>query len=271
MPRFTGGRRCGALLGKIPWVELFKLLLLTIVLIWLLFRGGDRLPYHWQWYRIPRYLLLTDGERTVAGPLLQGLAVTLRISALSLVLAFCCGLTTAVLRLSRSLVGRVLARTYLESIRNTPLLVQLFFTYFVLGPILDLDRFWAAVIALSLFEGAYASEILRAGILSIPRGQWEAARSLGLTPWLCYRRVILPQTVRLVLPPITGQAISLIKDSALVSTVAIADLTLQGQAIIAETYLTFEIWFTVAAIYLIINATLSAAVSFIEGRLRLPA
>jgi polar amino acid transport system permease protein len=148
------------------------------------------------------------------------------------------------------------------------LLVQLFFVYFVLGPVLDLDRFWAAVVALSVFEGAYVSEIIRAGVLSIPRGQREAALSLGLSTWQCHRHVILPQSLRLVLPPLTSQAVSLVKDSALVSTVAVADLTFQGQVIIAETFLTFEIWFTVAAIYLLVTATLSAAAGAIENRLR---
>jgi polar amino acid transport system permease protein len=122
---------------------------------------------------------------------------------------------------------------------------------------------------LSLFEGAYASEIIRAGILSIRRGQWEAALSTGLNTWGTYRLVILPQALRNILPPLTGQAISLIKDSALVSTIAIYDLTMQGQAIVAETYLVFEIWFTVAAVYLVINLALSLAVALLEKRYKL--
>ena len=123
------------------------------------------------------------------------------------------------------------------------------------------------MLALSLFEGAYVSEIFRAGILSIHRGQWEAAFSAGLGTWPTYRLVILPQAVRNILPPLTSQAISLIKDSALVSTIAIYDLTMQGQAIIAETYLVFEIWFTVAALYLVITLALSLTVSIMEKKL----
>jgi polar amino acid transport system permease protein len=125
-------------------------------------------------------------------------------------------------------------------------------------------------LALSLFEGAYTSEIFRSGILSVARGQHEAARSIGLTAYHTYRFIIIPQAVRTVLPPLTSQAISLIKDSALVSTIAIYDLTMQAQALIAETYLTFEIWFTVAAMYLVITISLSVLVSFLERRLRLP-
>ena len=114
-----------------------------------------------------------------------------------------------------------------------------------------MERYASAVLALSLFEGAYISEIIRSGILGVPKGQWEAALSSGMNTWETYRFVILPQAVRNILPPLTGQAVSLIKDSALVSTIAIYDLTMQGQAIVSETFLVFEIWFTVAAIYLV--------------------
>jgi len=186
--------------------------------------------------------------------------VTLEISALSLLCTLALGLTTALFRLSASFTARALARSYLELIRNTPLLIQIFFVYFVLSPVLDIGAFASAVLALSLFEGAYAAEILRAGIVSLHRGQWEAAHSLGLNDVDTYRYVILPQAVRRVLPPLTGQAISLVKDSALVSTIAIYDLTMQGQAIVAETFLAFEIWFTVAAIYLVLTLGLSLAV-----------
>jgi polar amino acid transport system permease protein len=172
-------------------------------------------------------------------------------------LAALLGLVTALLRMSNSFVGRALARGYLELIRNTPLLVQLFFIYFVLAPVLGFGRFTAGVLALSLFEGAYASEIFRAGIVSIDRGQWEACHSLGLRAIDTYRYIILPQAIRRILPPLTSQAVSLIKDSALVSTIAIYDLTMRAQIIISETFLTFEVWFTVAAIYLVLTVMLS--------------
>ncbi len=159
-------------------------------------------------------------------------------------------------------------RGYLEIIRNTPLLVQLFLIYFVLSPIFNISGFASAVLTLSLFEGAYASEIFRAGIVSIHREQWEAAFSIGLNTYQTYRLIILPQALRRILPPLTSQAVSLIKDSALVSTIAIYDLTMRGQIIIAETFLVFEIWFTVAAIYLTITLVLSTAVFYMEKRLK---
>jgi polar amino acid transport system permease protein len=134
--------------------------------------------------------------------------------------------------------------------------------------VLGLNRFCSAVLALSLFEGAYASEIFRAGIVSIARGQWEAAYSLGLSGYHTYRHIILPQAIRRILPPLTSQAISLIKDSALVSTIAIYDLTMQAQALISETYLTFELWFTVALMYLAVTVTLSLVVAVMERRFK---
>jgi polar amino acid transport system permease protein len=248
-------------------IDSAKFFLLAGIAVWLLSAETGGLGYQWQWYRVPRFLFTTDSVGSTAGPLLQGLLVTLRISALSLVCMFVLALTTALLRLSSSFTARVLARGYLELIRNTPLLIQIFFVYFVLSPVLDIGAFASAVLALSLFEGAYAAEILRAGIVSIHRGQWEAAHSLGLGAFDTYRSVILPQAVRRVLPPLAGQAISLIKDSSLVSTIAITDLTMEGQKIVSETFLAFEIWFTVAAIYLVMTLSLSLAVRLLERRM----
>lgn len=223
--------------------------------------------YNWQWQRVPRYLIEVHAGQWTFGPLLQGLGLTLGISLVSLVFSLLFGLTTALLRLSGSIMGSGLARIYLECIRNTPLLIQIFLIYFVLSPIIGLERFGSAVLALSLFEGAYASEIIRAGILAIPRGQWEAAGALGLSRAQSYRHIILPQALRQMLPPLTSQGISLIKDSALVSTIAIYDLTMHGQQIISESFLTFEIWFTIAAIYLVLTLLLSLLVKYLEYRL----
>jgi polar amino acid transport system permease protein len=241
------------------------LYLLTLAgLVWLVLRGAEQLGYAWHWRKIPSYFGVMTDSGFVAGPLLKGVVVTLEITGYSLILASIIGLTTALLRLSGSMVGRWLARIYLESIRNTPLLVQIFFLYFVMAPIFDIGRTVTAILALSLFEGAYASEIFRAGITSIGKGQWEACYSLGLSRMQSYRTVILPQALRRVLPPLTSQAVSLIKDSALVSTIAVYDLTMEGRTIIAETFLSFEIWFVIAAIYLILTLTLSALAASLE-------
>jgi polar amino acid transport system permease protein len=249
--------------------DVIKFLLLTGVILFLIYRGSQQTGYHWQWYRIPKFILSLENGSIIPGPLLQGLWITLNITIISFILTILFGLVTAVLRLSDSIIARGLSRGYLEVIRNTPLLVQLFFIYFVISPVLGVHRFFSAVLALSLFEGAYASEIFRAGILSVHHGQWEAAQGLGLSMRQTYQHIIFPQGVRKMLPPLTGQTISLIKDSALVSTIAISDLTLQGQAIIAETFLAFEIWFTVAAIYLLVTLTLSLVSSWVEKKMNL--
>ncbi|TKB24434.1 amino acid ABC transporter permease [Desulfopila sp. IMCC35006] len=253
-----------------PLFDICQFSLLIAILAWLAVRSADNIGYNWQWYRIPRYLFSVTESGIVAGPLVEGLLITIQISLISLFFALAVGLLTAIFRLSNSFVARGLAIIYLETSRNTPLLIQIFFIYFVVGPMLGLERMVAAILALSLFEGAYASEIFRSGIQSVDQGQIEAAHSLGLTTFATYRHIIIPQAIRTVLPPLTSQAISLVKDSALVSTIAIYDLTMQGQALIAESYLTFEIWFTVAAMYLSITLFLSVVVGMLEKRLSLP-
>ena len=242
-----------------PYLDWAKFFLVLGLGGYLIIRGSAQLGYSWHWRSIPGYLLTYNDGHLQTGPLLDGLLVTLEITLYSLFVSAGIGLATALLRLSGSRVGRWLAMVYLESIRNTPLLVQIFFLYFVMAPILDIDRFSTAVLALSLFEGAYASEIFRAGIVAVPTGQWEASHALGLNRFDTYRAVILPQALSRIVPPLTSQAVSLVKDSALVSTIAVYDLTMQGRTIIAETFLTFEVWFTVAAIYLVLALILSFA------------
>lgn len=253
-----------------PLWDIIQFIILLAVLGWLAGRSASNIGYNWQWYRIPQFLFTETDTGITTGPLIKGLFITLKISSISLVFAFFIGLITAILRLSDSFVARSLATIYLEVSRNTPLLIQIFFIYFVLGPTLGLERMPSAILALSLFEGAYTSEIFRSGIQSVAQGQIEAGKTLGLTTFGIYRHIIVPQAVRTILPPLSSQAISLVKDSALVSTIAIYDLTMQAQALISETYLTFEIWFTVAVIYLAMTVFLSLGVGFMEKRLKLP-
>lgn len=235
-------------------------------LIWLTVRGADAMGYNWQWYRMPQYFWrVIDGE-LIWGPLMTGLTVTLELSAYSMILTILIGLVTALLRQSDSVSGEVLAKVYLEAIRNTPMLVQLLVFYFVISPIIGIDRFWTGVLCLSVFEGAFASEIIRAGITSVPRGQWEGAASIGLSRRQTYRDVILPQAVPLMLPPMTGVLINLIKHSAIVSVIAVFDLTTEGRNVIADTFMSFEVWLTVAGMYLVITCTLSVFVSYLEHR-----
>ncbi|MBR59076.1 MAG: polar amino acid ABC transporter permease [Myxococcales bacterium] len=244
--------------------DTFQLIILGGGLIWLLIRGAAEMHYVWQWHRIPQYLYkVIDGE-LIFGPLIDGLLVTLEISVYSIVLGLLIGLVTAFLRLSDSYSGKLLATVYLELVRNTPLLIQLFVFYFVLGPIFEIDRFWVAVLCISFFEGSFAAEIIRGGILSVPRGQTEAGASLGLSRAAIYRYVTLPQALPIILPPLAGILVNLIKHSAIVSVIAVFDLTTSGLDIISETFMAFEIWITVAAIYLLITISLSVVISRFE-------
>ncbi|EQM67383.1 ABC transporter permease [Aquipseudomonas alcaligenes OT 69] len=202
-----------------------------------------------------------------AGPLLWGLWTTLWISVLSGAFGLAIGLFTGLCRLSPNPTLRDLSTVYVELVRGTPLLVQIFIFYFFIGTVLDLSREFAGVAALALFTGAYVGEIVRAGVQSIARGQNEAARSLGLSSGQSMRHVILPQAFKRVLPPLAGQFISLVKDTSLVSVIAITELTKSGREAITTSFSTFEIWFCVAALYLVINLPLSQIANRLERRL----
>jgi len=171
------------------------------------------------------------------------------------------------MRVSKNQAARNLSLTYVELIRGTPLLVQIFIVYFFIGTVLDFDRFTAGVVALSVFTGAYVAEIVRAGIQAIPTGQMEAARSLGMTYPKAMRYIILPQALKRTLPPLAGQFINLIKDSSLVSVISITDLTKAGREVVSGSFAPFEVWFTVAALYLLVTGTLSWAIQRLEKRL----
>jgi polar amino acid transport system permease protein len=201
------------------------------------------------------------------GPLTKGLWTTLWLSFFSGILGLVLGLVAGLSRISKNPTLRGLAVMYVELIRGTPLLVQIFIFYFFIGTVLDLDRIVAGVLALSIFAGAYVAEIVRAGIQSIPRGQMEAARSLGMNLPQAMRYIILPQAFKRILPPLAGQFISLIKDSSLVSVIAITDLTKSGREVITTTFAVFEIWLTVAAMYLLITSLLSQVILWMERRL----
>lgn len=200
------------------------------------------------------------------GILTQGLIVTLKISIYSGVLGLVIGLFAGLGRVAKNPLIRSLTAIYVELVRGTPLLVQIFIFYFFLGTILQLGRFTTGLMALTIFVGAYVAEIIRSGIQSINPGQMEAARSLGLNYIQAMSYVLLPQAFRRTLPPLAGQFISLIKDSSLVSVIAITDLTKAGREVITSTFATFEIWFTVAGLYLVLTFTLSMVVSYIERR-----
>ena len=247
--------------------QILQAILVFGIIAWLIYAGAAAMEYRWQWYRVgPFFYRIVDGE-FIAGPLIRGIIVTLQLAGVSSVLAILIGAFTAIGRMSNSIAGRSIATTYLEIIRNTPLLVQLFMFYFVIAPIFGIDRFWAGVLCLAAFEGSFAAEIIRGGIQAVDRGQYEAADATGLSKFDKYFCVILPQALPLILPPLTGLLISLIKHSAIVSVIAVAELTTEGLNLISDTYMAFEIWFIVAGMYLVLTTSLSVLVNILEVRM----
>ena len=247
--------------------QIAQAIILFSIIVWLIYAGAAAMEYRWQWYRVgPFFYRIIDGE-FIPGPLFKGIIVTLQLAGVSSILSILIGALTAIGRMSNSIAGRSIASTYLEIIRNTPLLVQLFMFYFVLAPIFGIDRFWAGVLCLSAFEGSFAAEIIRGGIQAVDRGQNEAADATGLSKFDKYRYVIVPQALPLILPPLTGLLISLIKHSAIVSVIAVAELTTEGLNLISDTYMAFEIWFIVAGMYLVLTTSLSVLVNILEVKM----
>ncbi len=243
---------------------------LYLIIIYLLVRlsltGAEAMGYNWQWYRIPDYLYRLTDDGFQWGEISVGLWKTIELSVVSFALATFFGLLLALLRLSGLLVGSAVAVGYLEFIRNMPLLVLLYLIYYVVGPIFRFDRYSASVLCLAIYHSALISEIFRAGILAVSTGQWEAAKSIGMSTTQSYRFIILPQSVKFMLPPLTGEAVHLVKSSAIVSVIAVAELTTIGRNLIADTYMSFEIWFTVAAVYMVVTLILSVGVTRLENR-----
>lgn len=242
--------------------------LLVVLLLWVVVQGAQSMNYQWKWEKMPRLLFrVIDGE-LIWGPLIKGLWVTLEIAALAGIISLVIGLATAMLRLSHSVVGRTLAWCYIEVIRNTPILVQMLIVYFIIAAVLGIPRQWAGILCLALYEGAFAAEIIRGAIVAVRKGQWEAGRSLGFSTASLYRDIVLPQAVPLMLPPLGGVLVNLVKHSAVVSVIAVFDLTTQARTAVADTFMAFEIWLTTAALYLLVTVTLSLGVGWLERRYR---
>lgn len=240
--------------------------LVMALIIYGSFAGAQNMGYNWQWHRVPQYLYSFTDDGFQLGEIFYGLGATIQLSATAFALATILGLLVALLRLSGLVVGAAVAVGFLEFIRNIPLLVLLYLFYYVLGPIFGFDRYWASVLTLAVFHSALISEIFRAGINAVPKGQWEAATSIGMSTAQTYRYIILPQSVRFMLPPMTGEVVHLIKSSAIVSVIAVAELTTIGRNIISDTFMSFEIWFTIAIVYMVVTLALSVGVSYLERR-----
>ena len=196
----------------------------------------------------------------------DGILVTFQVTTASIVLALIIGLFTGLGRISKNKIINGIASLYVEIIRGIPLLVQLFYIYFALGRIVNVPAMASAIIAMAVCYGAYMGEIFRAGIESISSGQMEAARSLGMTSSQAMRHVILPQAIKTILPPIGNEFVALLKDSSLVSILAVSDLLRRGREFAAESFNYFETYTMVALVYLIITLFLSKLISIMEDR-----
>ncbi len=199
--------------------------------------------------------------------LLDGALTTLHISVLTLVLSFVVGTIGALCRMSRLPWLRVPATWYVELIRNTPLLVQLFFIYFGFSQIdIQVSSYTAALIGLVVNNAAYLTEIIRAGIQAIHKGQFEAGYSLGLSFAQLMRHVVFPQAFRVIYPPMSNQFIGIILWSSLVSTISVQDLALRGKELASSTFRSFETYAVVTVIYVVMTLTISAALKLIGYR-----
>jgi len=213
-------------------------------------------------------IVTPDPYRKILEFLPDGILRTFEVTIFSIIFAFFIGLITGLGRISRIRIINRIATVYVEVIRGIPLLVQIFYIYYALGRFLQIPDIASAVIAMAVCYGAYLGEIFRAGIQSIPKGQMEAALALGMSRTQALSKIILPQTIKVVLPPVGNEFIALLKDSSLVSILAVSDLLRRGREFASKTFYYFETYTMVALIYLVITLFLSRLVGIMEERLR---
>ena len=264
------------------WLDV---LLITVILggIGYLYYQFDKFPYTWRWEDTLSQLILYDenSDSYQMGIIIQGLLMTLKIVVWATLLAIIVGIIVGIGKMSHILFFKLVSSAYVELIRNIPPLIFIFIFYFFISsqimPTVAIDNwlqslsqeatwwitllfvkpellenFIAGVICLALFEAAYIAEIVRGGLQSIDKGQWEASAACGMSWWQQMRLVILPQAIKLVLPPLAGQVISLVKDSSILSVISIQELTFTTLEMAVSTRQIFEAWIITAIIYFII-------------------
>jgi polar amino acid transport system permease protein len=235
------------------WVLAFGLLALVF------YFSFHQVAYHWNWGSVYHY----------RANLFSGWLVTILISLVALVLSSVIGVVFALVRRSQFLPLRYFGQLYVELVRGTPLLVQILIFFYVVADAFHLqNRYLAGILILSFFSGAYISEVVRSGIESVSASQLESARAIGLTTPQTYRYVILPQAVRLILPPLVGQFVSLIKDSSLLSLIAVNEFTQAARDVNSATYSTLECYLPLAAGYLALTLPISLWTRALEKKLR---
>lgn len=221
--------------------------------------------------------VLASYKKWKTGLLIVGLWITIKLSIIATIFGILIGIIGGLFRISSNPALKWLTIVYIELIRGSPLLVQIIIWYYVLGTVINdllasfgigrIPAFWYGVASLACFAGAYVTEIVRAGIQSIHRGQIEASRSLGMTYMQTMRHVVLPQALRRILPPLAGQFISLIKDSSLLGVIAISELLKSTREAVAASLMPFELYFLCAILYLFITFSLSMSIQYLEKRM----
>ena len=283
---------------RFGWIDAVVIAAVVGAIVFVVYRVDTVLDYRWQWSIIPRYFFFYDEERArwVSNLLVQGFLVTLRLSLWSLVFAAVIGLVMGLCRVSQILFLRMVSRAYVELIRNIPPLVFIFIFYFFISsqimPAIGVEdiaytgspatlavidflfgspalfsNLLSGLICLAMFEGAYVTEIVRAGVQSIEKGQWEAADSIGLSKTQKMRYVVLPQALRNIAPPLANQFITLVKDSSIVSLISIQELTFLAVEVAASTTRVFEVWITVGVMYFVLCYACSLAFAHMEKRM----
>lgn len=282
---------------RFRWHDALILAILAGGIAYVFLQVGEVLNYQWKWSALPRFVLRYDAATAswIPNLLLLGVLTTLRLSIWGSLIGLSIGVLVGLLRVSPNLTLRLFGATYVETIRNIPPLVFLFIFFFffasqlipltgiapavrhagpetlavlnfLFGEPRQLTSFLAAALALGLFAASYVAEIIRGGIESIDEGQWEAAKALGLKRGITLRKVIVPQALARVWPPLANEVILLVKFSSLASLVSVPDLTFQANQVGVTTRGMFEVWLVVAAIYFVICFGLAAIFSALEKR-----
>lgn len=288
-------RAYGSGRGFFCWQDCLVLGLLTGCAFWLYVATAHQAAYRWSWPSCLRLVVVISSTGDFKpGLLLQGLFTTLRVGIWTFIFSLIVG-TMAGLYAVRKHSWQALAyHGSLNLLRNTPPLIILFSLYFLIGNTLpteliedairdlpsfasriigwifappgQIDKMFTAVIALGLYQSAYVAEIVRGSMESVPNSQWDAAYALGFGKWETMKMIIIPQGMRLALPPLTGQCITTFKDSSLASLISIPDLTFQSLEVMATTSMTFEVWSCAAILYLFLGILCAGAGHWLESR-----
>jgi polar amino acid transport system permease protein len=252
---------------KLPfYYSLFSSLVIFGILATLV-QSFYSLDYEWNFLVLEPYIWMPQENGGGPGLFLQGLWITVKMSFQAIIFGSLLGCILGFILTKKEKISKYTAVVYVDIFRNTPVLVQLYVAYFIVGTAFNLSAMVAGVMTMSLFCAAYVAEIFRGTIVNFEKGQIDAAKALGLSPYKIVTKIIAPQALRTMLPPLIGQFVSLIKDSSLLSVIAIPELTKEAQNAVTVTFRSFETWFFIAFLYLVVNTLVSSLGRYLEKHL----